>query len=79
MDAAGRLHLLRIRLTFQDVDLKSQPTFKAVNDFIHLLALYIPVEILFYNLNCHSVQLWPHTLYGLFKNNVILNLMPGKT
>lgn len=55
MDTAGRLHLLRIRLTLQDRDLKSQLTFKAGNDFVHLLALYIPVEILFYNLNCHSV------------------------
>lgn len=74
MDTAGGLHPLRIRLTFQDIDLKRQLTFKAVNDFIHLLARFIPVEILFYN-----IQLWPQTLYGLFKNNVILNLMPGKS
>lgn len=55
MDTAGRVHLLRVRLTLQDSDLKSQLTFKAGNDFVYLLALCIPVEILFYNLNRHSV------------------------
>lgn len=55
MDRAGKPHLFRIRLTFQDRDYKSQPTSKVENDFLYLLALDIPVGILFYNINCYSV------------------------
>ena len=56
-----------------------------MNDLLHLLALYMPVDILFDDLNCYLVVITYSlkkilSLFSfLFFYNVIFNLLPGKT